>query len=255
MGQIIWGIVTFCLFVFIAPLQAQDVIHLRNGGALRGNIVSETDEGYRVALGSGGSMTNLSRHAVAYVIYESSQKARRFLALSEMPQTFGAREQATIHFLPPEAFGEAILREAKNAKERVWILAYYISGASRSIIADFYGSLMEGASKRNLDVRVIAEFSSSTAKPIRHATLEFSKDLQAKSVKVTFMQERRTLHKKILLLDRDKVFLGSSNLTMAGVSMNDDFNVLVESPAFAEAVARDFLRLSKRAKPSAELKY
>lgn len=48
-------------------------------------------------------------------------------------------------------------------------------------------------------------------------------------------------------MDRDKVFLGSSNLTAAGTLSNDELNVLVEGAEFVRVIENDFALMQKGA--------
>ena len=63
------------------------------------------------------------------------------------------------------------------------------------------------------------------------------------------------MHKKVILVDRDKVLLGSANLTGVGVSYSDEFSVWIESEPFARQVETDFKRLRQRSKPIEKLDY
>ena len=63
------------------------------------------------------------------------------------------------------------------------------------------------------------------------------------------------MHKKRLLVDRDRVLLGSSNLTGAGVDISDEFNVMIASEPFAREVESDFERLAQRAQPIEKLEH
>ena len=140
------------------------------------------------------------------------------------------------------------------ARERVWILAYYISGGSHPAIQRFYEG-MRGKARAGMDVRVISEFGKGTPMPIRNGTLNFAHTLQDDGVAVRFIQEYRVMHKKLLLVDRDKVLLGSSNLTAAGVDGSDEFNVLIASEPFARQAEADFKRLAQRAQLIEKLEY
>mgnify|MGYP003589187515 CR=1 FL=1 len=63
------------------------------------------------------------------------------------------------------------------------------------------------------------------------------------------------MHKKLLLVDRDKVLLGSSNLTGAGVDVSDEFNVQIEFEPFARQAEGDIKRLAQQAQPIEQLEY
>jgi len=243
----------FCTTAFaINP----DRFFLRDGSTLSGNIVGETPDAYKTLIQNTRTpyMTNVPVKSVRYVIYGSPQKATKFLELDKAARALGARDSAKIRFLPTDAFGEAITEVVASARSRIWILAYYISGGSHPMIQHFYDTLLDKA-HAGLDVRVISEFGNATPMPIRNGTMNFAHTLEDDGVLVRFVQEYRVMHKKLLLIDKDKVLLGSSNLTAAGVSFSNEFNVLIESESFARKAEADFKRLAKRAHPIDELDY
>ena len=248
------------LLICFAPANAQiappDLLYMRDGQTLSGNIVGETTDVYRTLLPAFPSplLTNVSVKAVRYVVYGTPAKARTALRLDETARALGANDPARIEFLPTEAFGEAIAAAVEAARERVWILAYYVSGGSHPTIQRFYEG-MRGKSRAGMDVRVISEFGKGTPMPIRNGTLNFAHTLQDDGVAVRFIQEYRVMHKKLLLVDRDKVLLGSSNLTAAGVDGSDEFNVLIASEPFARQAEADFKRLAQRAQLIEKLEY
>lgn len=248
------------LLICYAPANAQiappDLLYMRNGQTLSGNIVGETPDIYRTLLPASPSplLTNVFVKAVRYVVYGTPTKARAALRLDETARALGANDPAKIEFLPTEAFGEAISAAVDAARERVWILAYYVSGGSHPAIQRFYEGL-RGKARAGMDVRVISEFGKGTPMPIRNGTLNFAHTLQDDGVAVRFIQEYRVMHKKLLLVDRDKVLLGSSNLTGAGVDISDEFNVQIESEQFARQAEADFKRLAQRAEPIEKLSY
>ncbi len=233
-----------------------DRLFLRDGRTLSGNIVGDTPDTYRTLIPYTPTalLTNVPVKAVRFVVYGTPAKARTALRLEETARALGARDSAKVKFLPTEAFGEAITEAVGTARERVWILAYYISGGSHPAIQRFYDGLRTKA-RTGVAVQVISEFGNGTPMPIRNGTMNFAHTLQEDGVQVRFMQEYRVMHKKMLLVDRDRVLLGSSNLTGAGVDISDEFNVLIISEPFARKAEADFKRMAQRAQPIDELDY
>ncbi|MGD9782810.1 MAG: phospholipase D family protein [Kiritimatiellia bacterium] len=250
----------FLLFIGLSNANAQiappDLLFLRDGRTLSGNIVGETPDVYRTLLPASPSplLTNVAVQAVRYVVYGSSAKARTALRLDETARSLGANDAAQIRFLPTEAFGEALAEAALSAQSRIWIMAYYISGGGHPVIQNFYSTICAKA-RAGLDVRVISEFGKGTPMPIRNATLNYAKTLQDDGLWVRFIQEYRTLHKKVILIDRDKVLLGSANLTGVGVSYSDEFSALIVSEPFARQAEADFNRLAQQAQSIEKLDY
>lgn len=246
-------LIWLCL-VPIASAQL-DVFHMRDGSTLTGTIVGETADAYRTLIQTRTApmMTNVPVRAVRYVVYGSPQKARSNLDLDRIARTLNARDAATVRFLPTEAFGEAVQETVLSARSRIWIMAYYISGGSHETIQAIYNTVREKA-RVGLDALVISEFGKGTPMPIRNATLNYAHTLQDDRIQVRFIQEYRTMHKKVILVDRDKVLLGSANLTGFGVSYSDEFSVLIQSEFFARSVETDIRRIQQSSKPIDQLK-
>ena len=246
----------FLMWLCFAPTAfAQlDTFHMRDGSVLAGNIVGETADAYRTLIQTPTApmMTNVPVRAVRYVVYGSHQKARSNLDLDRVARNLNARDSATVRFLPTEAFGEAVQEAVQSARSRIWILAYFISGGSHETIQAIYNTVREKA-RTGLDALVISEFGKGTPMPIRNATLNYAHTLQDDGIKVRFIQEYRTMHKKVILIDRDKVLLGSANLTGFGVSHSDEFSVLVQSEPFARNVEADIRRMGKQSKAIEQL--
>jgi phosphatidylserine/phosphatidylglycerophosphate/cardiolipin synthase-like enzyme len=106
-----------------------------------------------------------------------------------------------------------------------------------------------------LDALVISEFGKGTPMPIRNATLNYANTLEEDGVTVRFIQEYRTMHKKVILVDQDKVLLGSANLTGVGVSYSDEFSVLIQSEPFIRQMEADINRILKKSMSVEELDY
>ena len=252
----------FLLFLLSAIVLARtasaqlDTFYLRDGSTLIGNVVGETADAYRTLIQTPTApiMTNVPVRAVRYVVYGTPQKARANLDLDRVARMLNARDPATVRFLPTEAFGEAVKGAVQSARSRIWILAYFISGGGHETIQAIYNTIREKA-RGGMDALVISEFGKGTPMPIRNATINYAHTLQDDGIKVRFIQEYRTMHKKVILIDRDKVFIGSANLTGFGVSYSDEISLLVQSEAFASQIEADIRRIHKQAQPIDELDY
>ena len=176
------------------------------------------------------------------------EKGRAALRLEETACALGARDSPKFTFPPKVAFCETIAEAVASVRQRVWILAFYISGGLDPTIDAFYETRRAKA-HAGLDVRVVSESGKSTPMPIRNATMNFVDTLQSDGVQVRFIQQYRVMHKKVLLVDQNKVLLGSSNLTGAGMNISNEFNVQIVSEPFASMVEADFKRLAQQAQP------
>lgn len=242
---IVWGLALLSCALGSA---LADELHLRDGARLVGRIEAESETSYRfrLALTQDAVVTNISRTRVRYVVYSSPQRARDHLEVDETTRLLGAQQEARITVLPTDPFGSALLDVVRGARERIWITAYYISGSIDPAIQGLYDELQAKA-RGGVDVRILAEDSRRTPPSIRRASMNFAETLRASGIQVAYLRNQRVLHKKIVLIDRNKVVLGSSNLTAAGLAYSDEMNILVESHAFAREVEQDFRRMEKGA--------
>ena len=102
---------------------------------------------------------------------------------------------------------------------------------------------------------MIAEFGPGTSAYLKRDVLDFASTLTADGIQVKFMQNYKVLHKKLVVVDGQTVWLGSSNLTMAGMGISNESNVRIQDPLVAGQAADDFRRLLEIAKPMSELNY
>ena len=137
--------------------------------------------------------------------------------------------------------------EAGKAEKSIWITAYFISGSSLDPIHSFYETLKARA-LAGVDVVVLCEFGPGTEHSVKNETMNFAPTLLDAGVHVLFLQSRQVLHKKLIIIDGKKVFLGSSNLTAAGVMGNNEMNIFTDDPQFILDACADFQNLRQQAK-------
>ncbi|MGZ8944326.1 MAG: phospholipase D family protein [Methylococcaceae bacterium] len=67
-----------------------------------------------------------------------------------------------------------------------------------------------------------------------------ARKMQAAGWKIRIMPAGKTLHEKILLIDKNLVVIGSHNISKASAISNFDTSLAVDSPLLAERVYRQF---------------
>ena len=160
------------------------------------------------------------------LIWEYEEKKKYEAADSTSPQPL------RVDFLPAEAFGEALLAAVKQARRSVHILAHFISGSRAPPIYDFYEELKEKAA-HGVTVRIVVEFGPGTENSIKYATMKFTEELASAGIDVRYYSTGRLLHKKLVIIDGEQVFLGSSNLTGAGTRWSREMNVYIRDRTFS----------------------
>ena len=242
------------LVVVATAFAIPDRVYLRDGRMLEGQVLDE-QRGQYVFLAAPASIGHqqIPKDAVKFVLYGDRAKADQVLGLKQAAQMGKATTVAATTILPTEAFGKALTPSVQAATQSIWITAYYISGNITGPIKEFYDTIRAKA-RDGLDVVLICEFSAGTTPAIRHATLNYADELARDGVTVRFIQEYKTMHKKMIIVDGHTVLLGSSNLTVAGTVGSNEMNVRVDAPTFAQRATADFARLRARAIPASELK-
>lgn len=168
--------------------------------------------------------------------------------------TAGTDSPATVAFLPSSAFGPDLVEGVKKAATSIFVTAYNMSEGMYGPLAEFHGVLKQKA-KEGIEVVVIAEFGPGTSSYLKRDVLNFASTLAADGIQVKFMQNYKVLHKKLVVVDGQTVWLGSSNLTMAGMGISNESNVRIQDPVVAGQAVADCRRLLQIAKPMSELNY
>ena len=230
--------IVFSLFS-VAVHGRADEISLRDGTSMTGRVLMVQSDGYVFQDDAPrGTMQNIPKSAVRYVLYDDPTHADRILGIRNA-LLHAEGETSFVRLLSTRPFGQAILEAVQNAKTSIWVSAYYISGSSTSPIKDFYTAL-EDKARQGLDVVIVSEYGPGTSARVREATYNFARELEQSGIRVLFMNGHRILHKKMILVDNHIALLGSANLTMAGTLQSDEMNADIRQPAFVAHMRVDF---------------
>ncbi|MFU8803523.1 MAG: cardiolipin synthase [Bradymonadaceae bacterium] len=120
-----------------------------------------------------------------------------------------------------------------SAKERVFIMTPYFVPDHAIITA------LQTAAMRGVDVRIILPAKSDV--PItQHAGRSYVESLLEVGVQV-YEYKRSVLHAKLLVFDRQYVFVGSANMDIRSFRFNFETNCVLESPTLNHQLTRHFL--------------
>ena len=240
------------VLLLLCPAARADEIFLRDGSSLTGRVLMVQSDGYVFQDGSPrGTMQNIPKAAVRYVLYDDPAQADRVLGIRSMLRHVEG-EPSFVRLLPTRPFGQAILDAVQNAQTSILVSAYYISGSSTSPIKDIYAALAEKA-RQGLDAVVVSEYGPGTSARVREATYNFARELEQSGIRVLFMSGYRILHKKMILVDNQIALLGSANLTMAGTRQGDEMNADIRQPAFVAHIRMDFEKIMASARTAEAL--
>lgn len=157
-------------------------------------------------------------------------------------------------FLPQGTFGENLVEGVSQAKESILVTSYNMSAGLYGPLGDFYAALKQKA-QEGVEVAVITEFGPGTSAFLKRSVLNFASTLLADGIHVRFMQDHKVLHKKMVVVDGQTLWLGSANLTTAGLALSSESNICVHDGAVAKAAETDFRKLFAEAKTMSDLKY
>jgi len=240
------------LFLFVRnSCASSDKIFLRDGQTLEGTLLGEQRNEYQFQPNTPGAvLRRIPKQAVSYVIYDDLTRADQALGISKA-RHLAESDLSVVSILPTKPFGQEILSAVKGAQESIWITAYFISGSKTRPIYDFYETIKRKA-QEGVEVIIISEYGPGTSAHVKNRTFNYARELGNAGIQVRFMSERRVLHKKLIIVDGRKVFLGSANLTMSGTLRNNELNVRIEDPSFVRKVTEDYRRLLALSKGAAD---
>ncbi|MBX7157453.1 MAG: phospholipase D family protein [Verrucomicrobiae bacterium] len=229
-----------------------DIIVLRTGEQLQGYIVSETEEAYRftkVAESDTSSTTeNIPRLTVAYVLYADVNENRQKLGLDVWRNRCSTR-QANAELLTSTAFGDAILKEAESATRSIYVLTYYL-------IDDLpFTQVLKQKAKLGVEVVILCPFDAGTMEMVRRANIDSANLLSKSGIKVRFTQSGKIMHKKLVIFDKKKAVLGSSNITGTSTTSSFNMNLISDAENFVKEAVRDFEEILSKSKEASELTY
>ncbi len=246
---------TFVLFTAMAwcggdPAfgEEPDRMYFRDGSMQAGKVLSE-DRGIYMFRGDNGSAP-IGKERARFVIYGEADDER--LGLVEARAHCTEKSIVTVPVLPAKDFGREAVAAVRGAKSYIYVMTYNLSGSQSGVIAEFYEALQERA-RDGVKVYVIAPGGSRAHASVKISSMNFAETLSASGVQVRFLTDSKVQHKKLLIIDNRKVFVGSSNLTSAAVKDNLELNVVIEEPAFVAEAVKDFRALRARAKAPHEV--
>ena len=238
-----------CVLLIICHAVRADEISLRDGTSLTGRVLMVQTSGYVFQDDAPrGTMQNIPKTAVRYILYDDPAQADRVLGIRSALR-LAEGDPSFVRLLPTRPYGQTILEAVQNAQTSIWVSAYYISGSSTRPIKDFYAALEEKA-RQGLDVVVVSEYGPGTSARVREATYNFARELEQSGIRVLFMNGHRILHKKMILVDNHIALLGSANLTMAGTLQSDEMNAEIRQTAFVAHMHKDFEKIMASAQTS-----
>jgi len=173
---------------------------------------------------------------------------------------FGAREETgTLEqpsqlqniemFTEENSFAE-LEKLIKGAKKRIWIEIYMLTDGINDgkIQKPSIINLLQ-STKKDLQISIIVDLQNentqiSKSSKNRAALKNFEKEFEKnKKKEIRWFKSNRTFHRKVCIIDDDKLWIGSSNFTYSGINPacdkpNLEMNVRIIDKNIVEKVAR-----------------
>jgi cardiolipin synthase len=160
---------------------------------------------------------------------------------------------------PPEPHDAAfVLRSSSNTRSNDLKHFYLVAiGAARHsldicspyfIVDESSEWALRQAAARGVKIRVLVEGDHTDALPVKYASREYYQKLMDLGIQI-YEYQPTMMHTKAMVVDGTFGMFGSANFDNRSLEMNDEMNVGVSEPGFAQTLARDFerdLRLSRR---------
>ena len=146
-----------------------------------------------------------------------------------------------IHLLTGDDWAPWFVNAVDQAVSSVHLSIYLLSDHWRSPEVgnlDLVNTLAQ-ASVRGLNCRCIIDQPHVVNRQLKY-NIKAAAKLQASGWKIRVMPDKKTLHEKILLLDKQIAVIGSHNISKASAISNFDTSLAVESALLAERLYRQF---------------
>lgn len=238
-----------CALVFRGYVHAQtdaDVLFLRDGSSRRGSVLQESDTGYMLSLF--GRSEHIPKTQVRFVVYGSPERAAERLDLEALRQRYMPDAEPTeIEILTAPDFAKALKEAIAGARRSVYLTTFTLSGGDSGPAREIFDLLLEKGREKKTVV-LLAPVGIRTPPAVRTRSINLGQQLEEQGLSVRFLETAMLQHKKLVIVDNATVFIGSSNLTNAGLSDNQEVNLRITDPAFVAAARRDFDSLRRRAK-------
>ncbi len=149
--------------------------------------------------------------------------------------------EKNIHLLSGDTWAPWFEKEVNRASSSIHLSIYMISDHWRS---PDVGNLdlvetLANAGYRGLNCRCIIDQPHVVNRRIKFNT-KAARKLQDSGWKVRVMPSNKTLHEKVLLLDKHLSVIGSHNISKASAVSNFDTSLAIESEALAQRIYRQF---------------
>lgn len=147
----------------------------------------------------------------------------------------GAKRTVEVRLLQNEQYIATLLETFEAARNEI-VMAFYLF-KTNGYRTNYPDRIVEGltrAVQRGVRVRVLLEKTNEKNSFIDQSNEETAERLRRGGIDVEFDRPSMRTHVKMIIVDREILFVGSHNLTNSGLKYNNEASLMVFSPDLAE---------------------
>lgn len=156
---------------------------------------------------------------------------------TNLPAPAGS-ESCRARLLKDQDYYTALLEGIDQARQEIALTVFFFK--TNGFRDDRPDRILEGlreAVRRGVRVDAVIE-RGKERENVSEVNADTARKLKAAGVKVCMDAPERTMHTKMIVIDRRTLFLGSHNLTQSALRHNHEVSIRIESPPLAEEALR-----------------
>lgn len=148
------------------------------------------------------------------------------------PESCGAK------LLKDQDYFPALLKEIDQARQEIALAVFFFkTNGFRDHRPDRILARLREAVRRGVRVDAVIE-RGKEKENVSEVNADTARKLRAAGIKVCMDAPERTMHTKLIVIDRRTLFIGSHNLTQSALKYNHEVSIRIESPPLAEEALR-----------------
>jgi phosphatidylserine/phosphatidylglycerophosphate/cardiolipin synthase-like enzyme len=233
---------------------AQDRIIFLDGSSRDGRVLAENNGVYTFQPAGAASTTPLAKDRIRFVVYGEAETREHTMGLVGLREQCADRGPRPVRILTAEAFADRVLDAIRSATKSVYLTTYSLREGRSGVHAEIFNALEERA-RDGVRVYLLVPAGPRAGAGVRIRAINYAERLARSGIRARFLTGRKIQHRKVAIIDERRAFVGSSNLSRAGLTGNIEMNIETEAPEFCREALADLRSLLRRAKPPHEVTF
>lgn len=156
---------------------------------------------------------------------------------TKVPAPAGS-ESCGARLLKDQDYFTALLEEIDQARQEIALAVFFFkTNGFRDNRPDRILAHLREAVRRGVRVDAVIE-RGKEKENVSEVNADTARKLRAAGIRVCMDAPERTMHTKLIVIDRRTLFIGSHNLTQSALKYNHEVSIRIESPPLAEEALR-----------------